>query len=169
MLKANTIHNKTVIMLRPLILCLLVLGSWAYALPEDSQQPIYITSDSAIKDEKRGLTIYEGDVDMQQGTLKIKGDKITIYLENEQVTRIVAKGKPASFKQQPDIDKGDVVAKAITIEYSVNEKIIDLTDQATLDQDGTTMAGNKIHFDINASRVEAGGRVNVVIPPQPGP
>ncbi len=146
----------------------------AIALPEDSQQPIHISSDSAIRDDKRGLTIYEGDVDITQGTLNIRADKVTIYSDAKQVTKMIALGKPARFKQKPEPEKGDVIAKADTIEYRVTKKIITLTDNASLDQDGSKITGDKIDYDINAARIEAAGseqpesgngRVNVVIPP----
>ena len=139
------------------------------ALPEDSQQPIHIRSDSAVKDDKQGLTIYQGNVDITQGTLNIQADKVTIYINNEEVTKIIAVGTPARFKQKPDIDQADVLAKASTIEYRVLEKAITLTDNASLDQQGSTMTGNRIRYDINASRVEANGSddsgpITVVIP-----
>jgi len=146
----------------------------AYSLPEDSQQPILISSNSAIKDDKRGLTIYQGDVDIKQGSLNIKADKVTIYSASEEVTKIVAEGQPASFKQKPELNKGDVLAKANTIEYRVSQKKITLTKDASLDQDGSSITGNKINYDMEAARIEAAGskeeggdngRVNVVIEP----
>ncbi|MGH1440995.1 MAG: lipopolysaccharide transport periplasmic protein LptA [Cellvibrionaceae bacterium] len=146
----------------------------AHSLPEDSQQPILISSNSAVKDDKRGLTIYKGDVDIKQGSLNIKADKVTIYSVSEEVTKIIAEGQPASFKQKPEPNKGDVLAKANTIEYRVLQKKITLTEDASLDQDGSSITGNKINYDITAARIEAagnkqegdnGGRVNVVIPP----
>jgi lipopolysaccharide export system protein LptA len=140
---------------------------FAFALPEDSQQPISISSDSAIKDNKKGITIYEGNVDMKQGTLNIKADSVQIFIEESEVTKIIAKGNPARFKQQPDLEKGDVLARAKTIEYSINKKTIVLTESASLDQEGSTITGDVINYDIDAARVEADsdkGRVNVVIP-----
>ena len=153
---------------------LILLSASVYALPEDSQQPIHISSNSAIKDDKQGLTIYEGDVTMTQGSLKIEAEKITIYSNTDQVTKIIASGKPARFKQQPKADQGDVLASANTIEYRLLKKAITLTENASLHQDGSTITGNSISYDIDAARIEAGStgdksgdniRVNVVIPP----
>lgn len=143
----------------------------AFSLPEDSQQPIYISSDSAVKDDKRGLTIYQGKVDMQQGSLSIQAEKVTVYAENQQVTKIIANGNPARFKQTPSAGAEDVRAKATTIEYRVKDKKITLTQNASLDQGGSIMTGDNINYDIDAARIEAAGsdsetgRVNVVIPP----
>ncbi len=167
---------KCMILLMTIASAVIAISPLAIALPEDSQQPIHISSDSAIRDDKRGLTIYEGDVDITQGTLNIRADKVTIYSDAKQVTKMIALGKPARFKQKPEPEKGDVIAKADTIEYRVTKKIITLTDNASLDQDGSKITGDKIDYDINAARIEAAGssqpengngRVNVVIPPAP--
>lgn len=158
--------------LRFCLLALILISSSVAALPDDSQQAILISSNSAIKDDKLGITIYQGDVDISQGSLNIKADKVTIYSAAEEVTRITAEGKPASFKQQPEITKGFVVAKANKIEYVISKKLITLTEDASIDQEGSSISSNVINYDLEASRIEAAGekgkdgdtRVNVVIP-----
>ena len=153
---------------------LLSLSLPTLALPEDSQQPIKISADSAIRDEKQGTTIYQGNVDMTQGTLRIQADKITIYANANTIETIIAIGQPARFRQQPEPDKGDVVANANTIEYRVAQEIMTLTSNAAINQDGASISGDSIKYDIAAGRIEAGksesgtgdsGRVNVVLPP----
>ena len=94
---------------------LLIASSLALALPDDANQPISIVADSAIKDDKLGLTIYEGNVSITQGSLNILADKVTVFIVAEQVSKMVAIGKPASFKQQPNVDAEDVIAKADTL------------------------------------------------------
>lgn len=168
MLKVATKSNKGPIR-RGLAIVALLLASGAYSLPDDSQQPIHIRSNSAIKDDKQGLTIYQGNVDMTQGSLNIQADTVTIYSQNETVTKIIAVGKPARFKQQPEPGQGDVIAKAATIEYQITKKMITLIDKASLDQEGSTITGNQINYDIDAARVEASssadsGPIQVVIP-----
>ncbi len=145
---------------------LLLVHSYALSLPEDSQKPIHITSNSAIKDQQRGLTIYEGNVDIKQGTLNIKADKVTIYIVEEEVTRIIAEGKPASFKQKPEPNKGDVLAKADTIKYQLSQKKVTLINNASIDQDGSVFTSNKIDYYIEGARAEGQGNVNVVLQPQ---
>lgn len=177
-MRLNEINNQLASLISMSVLtfsvAMLLISPLSFSLPEDSQKPILISSNSAIKDDKLGLTIYQGDVDIKQGSLNIKADKVTIYSVAEEVTKIVAEGKPASFKQQPEINKGDVLAKANTIEYRVSQKKITLTTEASLDQDGSSISGDKINYDMQAARIEAAGntksngedgRINVVIPP----
>ena len=113
---------------------LLIASSLALALPDDANQPISIVADSAIKDDKLGLTIYEGNVSITQGSLNILADKVTVFIVAEQVSKMIAIGKPASFKQQPNIDAKDVISKADTIDYFILDKKITLTETALLNQ-----------------------------------
>lgn len=144
---------------------LLMFSLLATALPDDSNQPISIIADSAIKDDKLGLTIYEGNVSITQGSLNILADKVTIFIVEQQVTKMVAIGKPASFRQQPKLDEKEVVAKADTIDYFIIDKKITLTENASLDQDGSTLTGKVINYDIDGANAKAEGGVQVVMQP----
>ena len=89
-----------------LVACLLPAG--AFALPDDRDQPIHITADTAIRDEKQGFTVYSGNVHMIQGSMDIVADTLTIYHEKAQADKIVAEGKPAKMQQRPAV--GDAPA-----------------------------------------------------------
>lgn len=154
------------------VLAIIALNK-AHALPNDSQQPIVIKSNSAIRDDKLGVTVYSGNVNMEQGSMRIKAEKVTLSVDNNKVTKIVAVGNEAaraSFKQQPEPDAGDIEAYAQTIEYQIIDDTITLLDNASLKQpDGSTISSNKITYDVNAARVEAGGQngqVETIITPQ---
>ena len=156
-------------------LVLLLGATLVKALPDDREQPLYISSDTAVRDEKAGITVYQGDVDINQGSLNIRGDKVTVYFGAEGIKRILAVGGPASFKQKPSADADEVKATAMTIEYNPEQDIILLSEQAELEQNGDVIRSNKVRYDINSDIVEAGGgadnRVNIVIQPpaQPQP
>jgi lipopolysaccharide export system protein LptA len=159
--------SLTKLSLRKLLLSslLLIASSFALALPNDANQPISIVADSAIKDDKLGLTIYEGNVSITQGSLNILADKVTVFIVAEQVSKMVAIGKPASFKQQPNVDAKDVIAKADTIDYFILDKKIILTENALLNQGGSTLTGKVINYDIDAAKAQARGGVQVVMEP----
>ena len=144
---------------------LLIASSLALALPDDANQPISIVADSAIKDDKLGLTIYEGNVSITQGSLNILADKVTVFIVAEQVSKMVAIGKPASFKQQPNVDAEDVIAKADTIDYFILDKKITLTENALLNQGGSTLTGKIINYDLDDAKAKAEGGVQVVMQP----
>ena len=131
----------------------------AQALPSDSQQPITIQSDRAIRDEKTGLTIYEGNVKITQGSLIINADNITLYNDERGLYKVIAHGKPAQFHQQPEVNKAIISAKGETIEYLAEEQMLHLSTHASLNQDGTLMQGDSINYDIAKQLVTATGSI----------
>lgn len=142
------------------------------ALPSDRDQPIHIQSDSAERNEKKGITTYRGDVQMDQGTLRIEADKVVIHSLDNQVSMIVATGKPAHYHQTPEVNKPAVKASGNTIKYMVTEEKLQLIKNASLVQnDGTTMTGERINYDMKDAVVKAAGqtnskRIHMVIPPK---
>ena len=153
-----------------LLLCLTALPPAGQALDSDQEQPIRITADEALRDEKQGYTVYRGNVRMTQGTLRIEADAITIYHRSEEADRIVAEGRPARLQQQPEPEKGLVYARARIIEYYKLEERVMLREEAFIEQDGSTVTGETIDYLIRQQRVRAdagdSGPVEVVIPAQ---
>lgn len=146
----------------------------ALALPEDREQPIHIQSDSATHDQRQGRTTYEGSVELTQGTLRILADRITIQTDgNNEVDWLEAEGSPAHFEQQPNIDEELLTARAELVRYSAGDRQVLLLRNAWLEQDGATMSGNRIDYDMELEIVKAQGetggaqpRIQMVIPPQ---
>ncbi len=153
-----------------LLACLLPAG--VQALPTDKDQPIRITADTAIRDEKQGFTVYSGNVHMIQGSLDILADTITIYHETEEADKIVAEGKPAKMEQRPAVDEPMVRARAEVIEYYKVEDRVHLKINAHITRDdGSSVTGDSIDYYIADELVKAdskqspdGKRVQVVIP-----
>ena len=148
-----------------------LLASLAQALPDDREQPIHISADKAIRDEKQGTTVYSGNVVMAQGSLQIEADRITIYRIVEEADKIVAEGKPAHLQQQPEPGKALMHARAGTIEYYKMEDRVHMRDDARIEQDGAIVRGNTIDYFIEEQLVkadsisdQADNRVEVVIP-----
>ena len=140
------------------------------ALPDDREQPINISADKAQKNDKKGIMIYQGDVVITQGSIKMTGDKITIYNNNGDIEKIIAEGRPARFKQKPDLQSEDVIARGNTLNYNLNKESLLLEGDALLKQDGRTTNSNKITYDMKSTVVNAGdsssnGRVEMVIKP----
>ncbi len=160
-----------------LLTVLTLLGSFSQhllALASDKQQPIHISSDRAERDEKKGITTYSGSVQMDQGSLRIMADKVVIHSVENEISKIVATGAPATYQQKPSPEKPLVVAKGNTIEYRLNDEQLFLINNASLRQnDGTTLTGKRINYDMKASVVKAEGnnntqsdRIHMVIPPK---
>ena len=150
-----------------------VISATSVALPDDREQPIRITADQALRDEKQGFTEYTGNVRMDQGSMHIEADKITIYHVDEDADKIVAEGAPAHMQQRPEVNKGLMHARANIIEYYKAEDRVHLRDNAQVEQDGSTVAGDTIDYFIteqlvraDSNQAETSSRVEVVIPAQ---
>lgn len=146
------------------------LGGQALALSEDREMPITVDSDRAEADESEGITTYSGNVVMQQGSMRIEADQIIIHNDRNKVTRIVALGTPARYQQKPSAKEGLVIAQAHRLEYNIAQGTLHLVREASLQQEGTSLSGARIDYDVRESVVRAGGdadqneRVKMVIP-----
>jgi lipopolysaccharide export system protein LptA len=145
---------------------------FAQALPDDRDQPIHITADKALRDEKKGVTIYSGNVLLIQGSMELEADTLTIYHKTESADEIIAEGRPAKMRQQPELDKGIVHAHAGLITYFKVEDRVHLQTDARIEQDGAVVAGDSIDYYIAKQLITAesdqsqkGDKVVVVIPP----
>ncbi len=150
---------------------MLLCSMTASALPSDRNQPINIEANRAVRDDRQGTMVYHGNVVIRQGTILIRAAKVTVYSTDNRANRVVCVGTPAHYQQQPDGDKGLVLASANTIEYKLDSDQIHLIDNASLEQDGSITTGAKIDYDIAREVIKAKGdntgkqRIIMVIPP----
>lgn len=139
----------------PLLLTSAFLSPGALALPEDSQQPIHIRADNAEIDNRERRVIYRGTVQVDQGTLRVTADEMTVEYEGQKVIRIVAVGEPAHYTQQLEAGDEMVNADASTIIYYTQDERVDLKGSASIEQQGNTVHGDFIRYDIVEGRIDA--------------
>jgi len=138
----------------------LLVAQSALALPEDREQPIHIQADRAELDDLKGVALYTGNVIITQGSMEITGDRATITRAADGgVDVFTATGKPATFRQQPALDKEVVDAYGLTIEYFAAKDRVLLIDQAKVVQGSSTFEGEKIVYD-TAKQIVNAGRAN---------
>lgn len=147
----------------------------AYGLPTDSQQSINLQADNqVVYDIGNNTQTWSGDVIMEQGSMRIAADKIVIHGHGKKTTKIVATGRPAQFNQTPKVGQQPVEARAFKLEYDVEGKTLHLIEEASIVQEGASLKGNRIEYDVVKALVKADGasksgepgRVRMVIPPQ---
>jgi len=143
----------------------------ALALSTDQDQPIYIEADSVDIDDREGVSVYQGQVDVKQGSIHLTADKVTIYQKERKADRIVATGKPVTFKQRTD-DGKEVNGHALRVEYDVNREELVLINEAELTQGVDRFASDRILYDRKSAVVKAGSsalgkeRVRITITPK---
>lgn len=159
-----------------------LLANQVFALSTDREQPINIEADQAEADDKLGVTIYRGDVVIIQGSMRILGDTVTIHFDdNQDITKVVAKGKPAKFRQQPDGEVDFQNAQAITLEFYTAKDTIVMLGSAQSWQGENRIKAERIVYDTKAGKVkadslatvdgdsgtvESSGRVSITIAPK---
>lgn len=152
-----------------LIACLLATGS-AYALKSDSEQPVYIDSDTQNLDMKSNTVTFTGDVKLKQGSININADKLIVIRnpEDGSLREIEGYGAPATFSQLTD-DGKTLNGQAKELYYDVSDDQLTMIADAVLSQDESTIKGNKITYKITSQKLTAdsgaGERVKTVLQP----
>lgn len=168
---------------RGLLMLLALQAGIAAALPDDQQQPVHITADSAV--QENSVVTYRGKVLIVQGSIRIDADEVVIYHDKGKLQRAVATGKPAHFQEQPEVDGGVITGSANKLIYHNADQRVELLQDAFVDRDKSTVKGNRIEYLLPSKTVRAEGsannptgRVEMVLqpnqakpaaPPQPAP
>jgi lipopolysaccharide export system protein LptA len=142
------------------MLSLLPVWTTLSALESDDEQPIYLEADSADLDEKQAVSVYRGNVFVQQGSLQIRADEVTIHhREDRRPEKIIALGSPATYRQELEGEEQEVRAEALRMEYVTEKDEITLVDRAVVFQGEDTFRSDRIVFDRGNARVKAGSNV----------
>ena len=161
-------------MLRHMALLLVFVPAMAQGLSSDRNQPITIEADRATLNEKDGSSIYEGNVHLQQGTLNLRGNRMTVQIADDEIEEIVLTGQPASYRQRPDGRDTDQHAEAGRIEYhAADERLILLDNARVWQSDAEEFRSERIVYNIKKNTVSAGGsagdRVRITLQPKQQP
>ena len=126
------------------------------ALASDAKQPIFIDANTATFDKKQGKGVYEGDVKVVQGTIRLNADRLDVILMNNKISKLMATGQPVQFKQSLGDGKEDFNGESLRAEYNVGTKILVLIGKARLWQGENTYASDRIEYDSKNGIVKAG-------------
>ena len=135
----------------------LVSASAVHALPEDSEQQIHIRADEGRFDPD-GQSVLTGAVEIEQGTLRLTADRVTVATRDKGLHRIVAEGAaqaPVRFRQQINPDEPFANGRAEHVDYVVAKERLSLKGNAFLSVGEREFAGDVIFWDIKDGRVDA--------------
>lgn len=126
------------------------------ALSTDREQPIDIVADRAEHDDAKRVTIYRGNVVIDQGSLHITGDTVTIHFdEHDDVAKMIAVGVPAHFRQLSDGEAGHRKAWAKRMEYFPGHDLIVLLGEARYEKQGSEINADRLVYDSLNARFKA--------------
>lgn len=156
---------------RRLLLVGLMLPTLLQALTSDKDQPMTLEADSVSIDDSTGVSLYEGNVVITQGSLKLWADRVRVYRRDGKTVKIVSEGKPTHFEQLTD-DQEKIRGHALRAEFYPEKDELMLFDDAVLEQGEDRFSSDRIRYNRGAAQVRAGTsaqgkqRVQVVIEPQ---
>lgn len=143
----------------------------------DREQPLHLESDQVLVDDARMISTFTGNVQLTQGTMLIRGDKIIVKQDKDGFKHGTMYGDPASFRQKIEGMDEYVEGKGERIEYDTRAEVIDFYEQAHVKRGLDVLRGEHITYNIkteifNASSGSTGSedtppkRVRAVLHPK---
>lgn len=161
------------------VLGLLLCGMMSGARAElaDREQPTHLEADRVLIDEMRQFSRFEGSVQVRQGSLLIRADKVEVREDAEGYQHLTAYGQPASFRQRYEGTQEYAEGYGGRIEYDTRAETVDFFDQARVKRGANEVRGARITYSTRTEVFEASGnlaapdqksgRVRAVLQPKP--
>ena len=153
-----------------------LLASPAHAEKADRDKPVNLEADTVTLDDIRKISVYEGNVILSQGTLMLRADRVQVTQNAEGLDKVVASGRPVSFRQKVDGRDEFIEGYASRIEYAGATSQLELIGEARLRRNGDELRGAQISYNANTEFYKVvgqpdaktpAGRVRAVIRPKP--
>lgn len=151
------------------VLTLVSLNSNSAIKESDLLQEVKIFAASQEADIKNNQVIFNGPVEVTQGSIKILADELRAFSkENSSGKILVATGNPATYSQIME-DGRPASASAQEIRYELSSRTLTLIGNATLEQEGSQVTGNQIRYNIEQQQLiaESTGKDRVITIIQP--
>jgi len=148
----------------------------ARAEKADRDKPINVNADRGSYDGINNLQVVEGNVIIEQGTMRITASKGEIRRDKENYLSAVVTGSPVNFRQKREGCAQYIEASAERAEFDARKDSLKLISHARLKNGDDELAGEVIvynseteYFQVLGDRPDAAkrdGRVRMVIQPK---
>ena len=149
-----------------------------FAEREDRDEPLHFEADQVAIEDAKKLSTFTGNVQMTQGTMQLRGDKIIVTKDKDGYTHGTVYGNTASFRQKRKGLNEYVEGSAERIEYDTRVEIINFYTQARVQRGLDEVRGEHITYNIKTEvfQVDSGDtnvagkppkRVRAVFLPKP--
>jgi lipopolysaccharide export system protein LptA len=177
------LRSPSIVVLRALIslaaLGLLLAAAPAAAEKTDREKPIRYSANNLDGNEAEQTVLLSGRVEVTQGTIVMKADRVVLKQQPDGTYNVSATGKPVTFRQKMDNSDEYVDAQALRVEYLGSKDLVELYDQSWIKRGNDELRGNFLTYN-SATGAFAGrgswppagqpagdGRVTGVIQPKP--
>lgn len=126
----------------------------------DRDKPVNLEADTVTLDDASKVSIYQGNVQLSQGTLLIRADKLVVKEDAAGLQHGTAYGNPASFRQKREGADEYIEGYGLRIEYDGRNDKVELFNQARMKRNQDEVRGNYISYDAKTEffQVLGGGR-----------
>ena len=149
----------------------------ALAEKADREKPIRYSANNLDGNEADQTVLLSGRVEVTQGTILLKADRVVLKQQPDGSYNVSATGKPVTFRQKMDNSDEFVDAQALRVEYLGAKDLVELYDQSWIKRGKDELRGNFLTYN-SATGAFAGrgspsatpsadGRVSGVIQPKP--
>jgi lipopolysaccharide export system protein LptA len=164
--------------MRFLFVALFLFSLAAKAEKADKEKPTQLEANRMSADDVRRLSIFEGNVVLVKGTMRVLADRIVVRKDAEGYQYATANGKPVRFRQRqdprpPEKEGRWMEGEALRIEIDERASTVKLFEHARVNRGGDEVAGNYIlvdqaseFFSVSAGK-DGDERVKMTIQPKP--
>ena len=154
-----------------IVLLLLLFPGQPWALASDGDQPIEVEADSLEVRESENISIYQGNVKLVQGSLRISSERLVIRFNADNELQVIEMtGAPARFRQLDD-DQMEMLGEASQIDYTESQSLLELRGSARFSHAGDVIESEMIRVNTESNSIQAGSsesdeRVKMLIQPR---
>lgn len=146
----------------------LVWSSLLHAENADRERPIHLESDVVVVDNVNQTSVFEGKVELTQGTLRILAEKIVLTQDKEGYKHCTATGKLASFRQKQEGSNDYMEGYGERIEYDTRTETVDFFEQARIKREGDDVRGDHITYNTKTEVFQVSGSTGNANSPNQG-
>jgi len=156
-------------------------GTAAYAERTDRDKPIHVEADRMTLDDLKKQSVFEGNVQLSQGSLMLRADRVVVRQDEQGFNYAVAYGSPAYFQQKQEGTDEYIEGNAQRLEYDGKQDKVEMFTSARIKKGIDEVRGDYISYNAvtefyevigggarAATPANPHGRVRAVIPPKAG-
>ncbi len=124
---------------------------------QDTGLPVEVTAESLSVNQSDGSAVFEGNVDISQGEMRMTADKVNVHYQqdNQGIEKLVATGN-VLLVQGPD------AAEANEAVYTIDDGTVIMTGSVTVVQAATTITADKMRLNLTDNTAQMTGNVKTI-------
>ncbi len=145
--------------MRKLVLLIVVVALLPAAKAEraDREKNIVVNADHLYGDDANRTSIFEGNVIVTQGTMRMTANKVTMKEDPDRHKFYVAYGAPVTFRQKKDNVDEYIEGYAQRAEFDDLNDVVKLYEKARVTSNANVINGEYIQYDMRKELAEVQG------------